>query len=341
MKKSSIFFAVAVAAFGLSVSSLNAVIVNGSSVTVDFEDFYAGTLVGYSNTYSNTGLQRYTSANNADLASGMGFTVKIDSNYGPDVGALYDTDQRIYTSTNGGNTRTYSSVNGVVSGSEGDALTGEDPDLEYDATSGWNGGNLECERLGNALVIQEHAKSSNISDGHLYYAQGKSNSKKNRYAPDDSSRGGYIKFSFETDINRFGFDFIDLDNTNGNGESASITFYDFNTGENVEVGFSEFSTGSFSDRDANVSGDVVWGDGTANRIDGISVAELNEVMGTNLTSFSAVKFRMAGSGGIGGISYHYSPVPESSTVVAGGLIFLFLGMLHFARMRRKTNVGRN
>ena len=343
MKKSSIFFAVALAALGFAVSPIHAVIVNGSSVTVDFEDFYAGTLVGYSNTYQNTHLQRYTSDNNANLAPGTGFTVRIDNNCGPDVGALYDTDRRTYLDYKyygASETRIYDKVDAVQSNSQGSAGYGEDPDLEYDSTGGWsggwNGGNLKNERLGNALIIQEHATWNNIADGHLYYTQGQHYEKYNKYAPDDSAYGGYMKFTFETDINSFGFDFIDLDCGYCSGEHASITFYDFNTNRHVSVNFSEFSHGAFSNRDANVTGNVVWGDGKANRIDSISVAELNEVMGTNLTSFSAVKIRTSGSGAVAGIRYHYTPIPEASTVLAGGLIFLALAGIQVMRIRRRA-----
>ncbi len=352
----------AITAFALSISSLNAVIINSSSIEVDFDDFYSGTLLGYTN--SSVDRQLYSSSNSySPLGAGQGFTIQIDNNYGPDVGALYDTDTRVYLDSSGNEIIRYEDLPGhspVATtagrelGSEGDGNSGEDTDLEFDRTNGWYGGNLNDERQGNALVIQEHLGISDwygsvsnspsaLDHGHLYFTTGDHNWDTNnnwkKYAPDDDSNGGTICFDFETNLSSFGFNFVDLDR----GEDASITFVD-SLGSSATINLDEFSSssGDFFNRGSNnTSGTVVWGDGKANRVDAISVSELNSVLGTNLNNFEKVSFNLSGSGGISAIHYGYSAVPEPSTVFAGLGLFAFMG-LHFFRSRRKsksTNVA--
>jgi hypothetical protein len=63
-----------VASFMLALSSttLSAVIIDGSAVTVDFDDFYSGTLIGYEN--NSVDRQLYSSDNVYNpLGAGQGF----------------------------------------------------------------------------------------------------------------------------------------------------------------------------------------------------------------------------------------------------------------------------
>jgi len=319
-------------------------------INIDFDDFLAGTLVGG---YSN--LQRYTSANNDALAASLGFTIDIGNNNGPvinckevEVGALYDTDRREYYTNNpwdGGTTTTWYNDTSVTNRNDtyiGRGSSGQDTDLEvtnyYSSTgedSKWAGGNMQYYNLGNALIIQEHVDGDDVSQGHLDRVQGLGNPGNWEFAPDDDADGGFITFEFESAMNGFGFTFADLDCSEV--YSTNITFFD-TTGESVQVSFAEFiNGGDFSNRgSANTSGTVVWGDNTANRIDTITVAELNQVMGTSLSNFSSVSFNLSGSGGITHINYCYSAVPEASTVMAGGMIVFLLGGFQVMRKRRKN-----
>lgn len=304
-------------------------------VSIDFDDFYAGTLLGYTSD-GGTSFQRYESATNSNIADGMGFTIEIHNNSGgAEVASLYDTDKRLFQTNDGathyGDTE-YTDVIGVVANSEGQYYGGtRDSDLEYR----WNGGNVAYEHLGNALIIQEDVYTDHsaftpdyLEDGHLRYVQGDYDRYQGK-VPDDEAAGGYIQFGFETAMDSFGFTFADLDA----GEDASITFFD-TSGQSIEVGFEEFSSGLFQNRSQNTSGSVVWENNYANRIDAISVAELNQVMGSNLNNFSQVKFGLSNSGGITHINYCYSPVPEPSTYLAGSALLFMIGF-HFSRSRKK------
>jgi len=319
-------------------------------VDIDFDDFLAGTLVGG---YSS--LQRYSSASNSNLADGLGFSIDIGNNRGPvvnckevEVGALYDTDKREYfTSKTGDGTATTTVYTKTNLANRNDdyvarASAGQDSDLEvtgYYTSSGeysrWSGGNMQNYNLGNALIIQENVDSDDVSTGHLDYVQGLGDPRNYNFAPDDDADGGFIQFEFESAMNGFGFTFADLDLSEIC--SSYITFFD-TTGSSIQVSFADFSSGNFSNRGtSNTSGTVVWGDNKANRIDTITVAELNQVMGSSLNNISSVKFNLSGSGGITHINYcyQYAPVPEASTVVAGGMMVFLLGGLQLLRLRRK------
>jgi hypothetical protein len=313
-------------------------------ININFDDYYAGTLVGG---YDH--LQLYTSDNNRNIADGMGFTIDINNNKGPNVGALYDTDRRLYYDRYGNRTEDYSNVarrddNWVARGE-----TGEDPDLETSAYySGGNeysqwgnpgeyNGNLQYNNIGNALIIQERVDHNDISCGHLDQVQGRnetSSSDRDQFAPDDDSNGGFIRFNFENAMSGFGFTFGDLDS--GETSRTNITFFD-STGTSVEVSFDEFSSGVFADRGSNnTTGTVEWGDGHLNRIDTISVTELNQVMQTpvELLDISSVQFNLSGSGGIGSIHYCYSAVPEASTLLSGAGLLFVAGFFTIRRRRK-------
>ena len=314
-------------------------------IDIDFDDYYAGTLVGASTNLSNySSLQGYTSANNSNIAEGMGFTITVGAECG-DVGVatLYDTDRRIYTDSRGYTTTTYDKVTNRDDSYVARAASGEDPDLETTAYytsqgeySAWSGGNVQYNTLGNALIIQENFDCTNIYQGHLDLVQGQDTYDRcsgSLYAPDDEANGGYITLEFESAMSGFGFTFADLDWSEVC--STTITFFD-TTGASVEISLWEFQSGVFQDRGSNnTSGAVVWGDNKANRIDTLSVSEINSVMNTSLTNISSVKFHLSGSGGITNINYcHYDAVPEASTVL-GSFGLLGLLCLHFVRRRKK------
>ena len=144
--------------------------------------------------------------------------------------------------------------------------------MEFDRTRDWYGGNLNNERQGNALIIQEHlgisdwygsvsSSPSALDHGHLYFTTGDHNwdtrNNWNKYAPDDDSSGGTISFDFETNLSSFGFNLVDLDS----GEDGSITFID-SLGTSATVDLTEFSSsgGDFFNRGINnTSGTVVLG----------------------------------------------------------------------------------
>lgn len=342
----------------LTAVSLQGVIITDSYVEVDFDDFYSGTLVGYEN--RRVDRQLYSSSNAySPLDNGMGFDIHIDSNGNCDVGTFYDTDRRLYDTSSNGSSQSYYDLpgsspvatdSGRLPGTEGQGAVGEDPDLEYDTTGGWTEGNLQNQRQGNALIIQENfgiAKwkgsvsnsPSAISRGHLYFTQGQHNWGTNnnwqKYAPDDNASGGSITFDFETNINSFGFNFIDLDGSEG----ATITFTD-STGITTTVGFDQFEAGgSFQQGAAGSTDEVVWQNGAANRINPISVADVNSTLNTNLSNFESVTINLTGSGGISQIRYGFStPVPEASTVASAAGIVLLIGF-HFFRTYRKRKAA--
>lgn len=288
------FFAVA-----LGISQSHAVIVNGTAIEIDFNDFDSGTLVGFDSLTSRTYLQRYRSSNNSDLDPGQGFDLKvINPNNYDDAGSLYDTDR----------------------------TGGEDPDLEFN----FDGGNQVGIRQGNALIIQESFDGNDIANGKLDLKYGQHQGSNTR-APDDEAGGGYLKFYFESGISEFGFTFIDLEES---AKDTIITFRDSNTGMSASVGFDEFVSGGLFDQTGVGAGQVVWGNNHANKINPISVADLNNVLGKNFTTFDQVKFRLKGSGGISNMYYNTgTPVPEASTLLGGAGVLLIIGF-HFWRRRK-------
>ncbi len=280
--------------------SSQAVIVNGDAITIDFEDFESGTLLGYDDLNTNTHLQRYRSSNNSDLDPGQGFDLTINNpSNSKDAAALYDSNR---------------------SG-------GEDPDLEFD----YKGGNQQGIKQGNVLIIQESFDGNDISNGELDLAYGKHQSDSKR-APDDEANGGMIKFSFESNISQFGFTFIDLDESN---MTTSITFRDTNTNTTAKITFNEFEKSGLFDQTGVGAGQVVWGDRTANKVNPITVADLNNVLGKDFSSFNEVQFDLKGSGGISNVYYSTgTPVPEASTYIGGTGILLLIGF-HFYRRRKQ------
>jgi len=312
-------------------------------VDIDFDDYFAGTLVGgdTSNSYYD-GLQLYTSDSNSSIYDGLGFTIDVGDQCGnAQVGTLYDTDRRIYTDKYGNATTDYEKAVNRDDDWVARAARGEDPDLETtgfydkpDEWSQWSGGNMKRNTLGNALIIQEHLDCNDVSEGHLDLVQGQSNASRDMFAPDDDAAGGYITFEFESAMNGFGFTFADLDWSEVC--STSVTFFDASGASTGEISFNEFQSGVFEDRGTNnTSGSVYWGDNKANRIDTLTVSELNNTMNTNLSNISTVKFHLSGSGGITHINYcHYDAVPEASTLLGSFGLLGLLG-LHITRRRKK------
>lgn len=312
-------------------------VVSGTTVTTDFSEFFAGTIVGNVTGASDDALiQRYAGGAGV-VPTGMGFELNVDHLTGggtTDSAVLYDTDRRQYTAASDGSgpaINTYASVNGIKPGSEGAAVAGEDDDIEYDTTTGWNGGNLENTRVGNMLIIQENISGTERNQGHLTFVQGQDSG--SSHAPDDEAGGGTFTFTFETYLQSFEFDWVDLDEANGN--SVSIRLRDTATGNFATINFGEFISASSPFFQSGVG----WGDGYANSIDPITVADIaaaneadlvfntaGEVKGglTSLVSdfsatkpiqFNEVQFFVNGSGGISFIGY--TLIPEGSTVFAG------------------------
>ncbi len=356
--KNTFILLVATAFFGVSASVACHIPPNppscpscpeGSSlIDIDFDDFYAGTIVGATSRDSrNDGLQRFTSAGNSAIEEGTGFTITVGSQPGEcavKAATLYDTDRRQYFDSRGNLTTDYEKAVRRDENWVGRAGSGEDSDLEttnrgsypneYTEWSG--GGNMAEYNLGNALILQQNLDCNDIDEGHLDLVQGRdqSNYCDEIFAPNDYNSGGFIELSFESAMNGFGFTFADLDDDEIS--RTSITFFD-TSGTSVTVTFDEFSTGVFEDRGSNnTSGKVDWGGTSANRIDTITVAELNNVMNTSLNDISKVNFYLQRSGGITHINYcHYEAVPEASTTVAAFGLFGLLGF-HFMRRRKKA-----
>lgn len=272
---------------------------DATAVVVDFAEYRAGRII---DTEYATGGADNTSGT---LPTNKGFMVSVTNDGGgPDIAVLYDTEY----------------------------VGGDDPDLEGGSSGNrWTAGNLDGTPAGNALVIQESATSSEIDNGKLNFSTGKSSQGRGN-APDDESGGGSIVFSFESELVSFGFDWVDLDNSEG----VTISFIDSFTGMSASIVFSEF---------LNVNSDfyrsgVVFGDHTANRISEISVGDISssgQVAWSGGSgepeSFDQVRFDLTGSGGISSISF--TPVPEPGTVLGGALLLGFVVVGGYRRLRRR------
>ncbi len=171
---------------GSSVYSATTVTQNGYFVNVDLEDFFGGTIINDQNGGNNQIFE-----NLGDPGSGIqttteiGFTIQATlnsytngvANGGGSVrsAALYDTDRRrYYDAVTGGNiTTVYADIKRRDDASAGQAVIGEDNDLEYDSIGGpsWSGGNTTA-RQGNMVIVQENITNTEAFQGHLYHAQG-------------------------------------------------------------------------------------------------------------------------------------------------------------------------
>ncbi len=175
----------------------------------------------------------------------------------------------------------------------------EDPDLE----DPWSGGNLLGTDLGNLLIISE--RSATNPSGHIA-------------RPDDEGRrpAGTIEFTFDVDIDKFGFDFVDVDNRGSGREDPSeykLEFFD-DGGLVGAVTLKEFETAASVFFDPTID----HGDNKANRYAPITAAHLGGV-------FDEVVVHFGGSGAIDNIYYtHAIPEPATIALFSTGLVGAYL-----------------
>lgn len=170
-----------------------------------------------------------------------------------------------------------------------------DPDLE----APFSGGNLADRKdLGNMLIIGENDIDSN-GDGLVD-------------DPDDegSRPAGSIFIDFDTPITSFGFDIVDVEgpDANGNDSGYSVQFF---MGETAiaSVGF-----GSFLDESSLLyDSSVAFGDNSANHIDQIIAAELGA------SAFDRVEINFGGSAAIDNLTFTPVPLPSAIFLLGAGL----------------------
>ncbi|MEM6886022.1 MAG: hypothetical protein AAF571_13420 [Verrucomicrobiota bacterium] len=342
--------------------SVTTVTEGGRFVTVDLEDFIAGSLVG------EVGSNRYQIFENlGDPGSGIlttteiGFTINgyLSGGSTDRFTALYDTDRREYTTSTTGSggtvTRVYDNINSRVTGSEGNAATGEDPDLEIDdqGTGQWEGGNVALTtRVGNMVLVQENISTTEQNQGHLHFAQGQdaagATSTSGNHAPDDLV-GGEMEFNFEAALVDFDFIWVDLETPS----VVTVTFGGLedefgNSLADVTISFDEFEDGATYDKDAD------WGD---RHINAISIGLTDSVTGSafdgltrtsgppgtaDAVSFDSVYFDTGtNSGGVSQFAYRLKdPVvvyPEASSALSLMMLISF-GIFHSGRKKRMQTV---
>ena len=177
---------------------------------------------------------------------------------------------------------------GLAVAFDSNASDTRDPDLEFG--NGWSGGNLAPDtRLGNMLIIQEN----NIGCG-----DGVCNE------PDDEGGrpAGSLVFQFDVSVLSFGFDLVDVEDTNS--ENGSITFYD--GFETLTIDMSTFLAG------------YELGDNSANQVAPFVVAEL-----AGIDEIDRVDINLGGSGAVDNVTF--LPIPEPSTALLLGAALLALG----------------
>jgi hypothetical protein len=334
-----------------SLYAATSVTQNGFFVNVDLEDFFAGRLINDQNGGANQIFENLGKPGSGILTTtDIGFSINATRNsYNNGVAngggstqsaALYDTDRRLYyDATSGGSqTRVFSQIQRRDDASAGQAGKGEDPDLEYDETSGnnWAGGNITT-RQGNMVIVQENVTGAEASQGHLNLAQGADGGSANN-SPDDMTQGE-LKFTFQADLTRYDFTWIDLEREN----EVWVTFSgikDTNGGSlaDVRIRFDDFDVGGTYDQGTN------WGDNHANTvIIGVDSSftpsgnNSHTAFAANTASFNTVIFDTGtNSGGVGNFAYRLKdPVvvyPEASTVVA--MLTLLLSGLFFYCWKR-------
>jgi len=173
----------------------------------------------------------------------------------------------------------------------------EDRDLQGPSWSG--GGNLAIDAdntvLDKLLIIQEDG----FDDGGVISTD-----------PDDegSRPAGSIYFDFNTAIDSFGFDLVDVEGPTefGHDSGYSAAFFDMNGVELARVGFGDFITNGDPFFDSTVG----FGDNSANRISPITAAALG------VNPFSRVEINLGGSAAVDNITYTVA-VPLPSAAFAG------------------------
>lgn len=165
-----------------------------------------------------------------------------------------------------------------------------DPDLE----APFDGGNIQNEVLNNVLIIAENDFDGN-NDGFVD-------------SPDDEARrpAGTVEFAFNKVLDRFQFDFIDVDNSGSGRESPEdymVSFYLNNQLRDV-IDFGEYEA---------LDASIVHSDNYANRYPEIFASDVGG-------GFNRVVFTYGGSGALDNVSYNVVPEPATMLMFSSGLI---------------------
>lgn len=165
-----------------------------------------------------------------------------------------------------------------------------DPDL----VSPFAGGNIQNELLNNVLIIAENDFDS-TGDGFVDN-------------PDDEARrpAGTVEFAFTHLLNRFQFDFIDVDNEGSGNESPQdymVSFY-LNNQLRDTLDFGDY---------AALDPTIVHDNNYANRYPEIFASDVGG-------EFNRVVVTYGGSGAIDNVSYSVVPEPASVMLFSGGLL---------------------
>ncbi|MEM1353276.1 MAG: hypothetical protein AAGH88_00185 [Planctomycetota bacterium] len=185
---------------------------------------------------------------------------------------------------------------------------------------GWSTGNLAAGNtiVGNILIIQE------VDSNFAGYTDASMNQV---LRPDDEGRrsggsqtgAGEITFSFDQQMQSFGFTLIDVEETGEFNDKTGFFATFSGGGVTSTVSFADFLDSSSSFYDPTVA----FGNNSANRIKDITAEQLG------LSSFDQVTINLGGSAGVGEVQYTAVPTPGAA---AGGLVLL--GLIAARRRRR-------
>ena len=149
-----------------------------------------------------------------------------------------------------------------------------DPDLEGPP---WATGNLAPNtQLGNLMILQSGTVSqAEINAGVV-----------NNPNDEGQTPSGTITMDFDQVYTSFGYDLLDIESpTQGGSPTHSISFF-YNGGLIGTVDSTDYVTNNNPFFDST----IMYGDNSANRIDPITIAELNSFFGTNAVGFDQVQY---------------------------------------------------